>query len=275
MEENYLKYKQILIISLIIFLAIYWLNRHYQENFGSLRGINCLKKNRNPDTLYIHLKFIDRILTKYRIKHWLMYGTLLGAVRQNDIIPFDYDFDLGAFVQDADKIMSLNRYIEKFGYKFYKPEYYSSSCKKNIWRVSIKIKYKGRIMGDIYLYHKFNDGYMRRFDPKSGTYFWPKGTFPSWYINRLEKVRIRNQYFPGPRKPKTLLKHWYGETWKTPIKAQAQGGTKIKGYDFYGGSLDQELVYFNSRVPTIDIPIKCIYPETQKEWVNRNEIIIL
>ena len=43
----------------------------------------------NSNELYTHLSFISSILTKHDIKHWIMYGTLLGAVRENNIIPYD------------------------------------------------------------------------------------------------------------------------------------------------------------------------------------------
>ena len=54
-------------------------------------------KNYDPtqDEIFTHLKFISGYLTQNNIKQWLMYSTLLGAIRQNNIIPNDYDFDLG------------------------------------------------------------------------------------------------------------------------------------------------------------------------------------
>ena len=70
-------------------------------------------KNYTPDELFNCLKYMSNILSKNKIKHWICHGTLLGAVRSNDIIPFDYDFDLGAYLKDINKIIALNEIIKK------------------------------------------------------------------------------------------------------------------------------------------------------------------
>ena len=33
-------------------------------------------------------------------------------------------------------------------------------------------------------------------------YFWPKMSFPNWFIRESDSVRIRNKYFPCPRNSK-------------------------------------------------------------------------
>ncbi|NXP95842.1 FKRP protein, partial [Passerina amoena] len=41
------------------------------------------------------------------IRHWLEGGTLLGAVRLGDLIPWDYDVDVGFYLEDAPKLRWL------------------------------------------------------------------------------------------------------------------------------------------------------------------------
>ena len=237
-----------------------------------------------PDELYRHLKFVSEWLTRNKIKHWLIYGTLLGAVRNNDIIPYDYDFDFGARLIDTDRILEQNEHIKKHGYVFvrassYGWDYTNPKKRRPIWRVSFKIVYKGKEVGDIYLYQRFSDGYMRRFDPVSGVYFWPTSTFPAWFTDELIQVRVRDSYFPAPRHPQVLLRHWYGTTWKTPIKAKAQGGNSRDEYDYYGGDKDIKLSFLTEYmrtlgirlIPFIDHKIKYIYPIEHKQWIEANE----
>lgn len=44
--------------------------------------------------LYEQLSLIDGICRKYKINYYLFYGTLLGAVREGKIIPWDDDVDI-------------------------------------------------------------------------------------------------------------------------------------------------------------------------------------
>ena len=237
------------------------------------------------DELYNHLKFISTILKQKGIKHWITYGTLLGAVRDKDIIPYDYDFDIGAKISDVDRILSLNSMISKVGYQLKKKHSYGYSFdnpkrRRMVWRVSIKILFNGEEVGDIYLYRRFSDGFMRRFDVTTGTYFWAKGTYPAWFTDELIQVRIRDSIFPAPQSPHVLLRHWYGLEWTVPIKAMAQGGDERVGYDYYGGDTNIKLKHLTeylritkniNLVPTIDYPIRYIFPRADKEWIKDNE----
>ena len=210
----------------------------YLKKYCKTKNIK-LTKNPTPDRIYTCLSYVSLLLKSYNIKHWICHGTLLGAIRSNDIIPHDYDFDIGAKLSDIDKIKGLNKIIKKDGYEFKKPSdnygYKWDGTRKKIWRISLKIIFKNEIVGDIYLFQEFKDGITRRYDIKSETYFWPKMSFPTWFIRELDSVRIRNKYFPCPRNSKKLVEFWYGPNWQIPYKAPAQGGKSQKEYDYYGG----------------------------------------
>jgi phosphorylcholine metabolism protein LicD len=44
--------------------------------------------------------FTHELLTKHGIVHWLDYGSLLGAVRGGELIPWDNDVDFGFLGSD-------------------------------------------------------------------------------------------------------------------------------------------------------------------------------
>ncbi|XP_051900040.1 fukutin-related protein [Pristis pectinata] len=57
----------------------------------------CLKALRET------AKYVIKILESSGVRYWMEGGTLLGAVRQQDIIPWDYDVDLGIYLEDVEK----------------------------------------------------------------------------------------------------------------------------------------------------------------------------
>ena len=55
-------------------------------------------------------KRVDSVLTRNNIRYFCMYGTCIGAIRHNGIIPWDNDIDIAVFRSDFDKAIScLNK----------------------------------------------------------------------------------------------------------------------------------------------------------------------
>ncbi len=66
------------------------------------------------------LDFVVDICNKYKLRYYLLYGTLLGAVRHNGFIPWDDDIDIGLPRKDYEKLcVILNRECEISGSKYY------------------------------------------------------------------------------------------------------------------------------------------------------------
>ncbi|XP_070620737.1 ribitol 5-phosphate transferase FKRP [Erythrolamprus reginae] len=55
----------------------------------------CLKALRET------AKYVISVLEASGVRYWLEGGTLLGAARHQDLIPWDYDVDLGIYLEDA------------------------------------------------------------------------------------------------------------------------------------------------------------------------------
>lgn len=61
---------------------------------------------------------IFRVCEKYGLKCWLMYGSLLGAIRHKGFIPWDDDMDVCMFREDYDRLVQIAPQEMKFPYLF-------------------------------------------------------------------------------------------------------------------------------------------------------------
>ena len=71
---------------------------------------NVLGKNMSPccaTHLYEILRDLTALFEKEDIQYFIVYGTLLGAVRHQGIIPWDTDIDIGVERRDRSKILYL------------------------------------------------------------------------------------------------------------------------------------------------------------------------
>ena len=75
-------------------------------NNSPIEKIQLKEKNYHQRMKNMLLKTID-ILNQKRVKYWLEAGTLLGIIRDGDLIPWDYDADLGILADSAAEIMKL------------------------------------------------------------------------------------------------------------------------------------------------------------------------
>ena len=63
-----------------------------------------------------NLKELKEIFDRNNVTFWLDWGTLLGAVRDQRLIPWDWDMDLGILNGEYDKIISISDQIKKAGF---------------------------------------------------------------------------------------------------------------------------------------------------------------
>ena len=258
-----------------------------------LENQNEIKLYPNADEIYEHIKYIHYELSKHNIKHWLMYGTLLGCIRNKDVIPYDYDFDFGILFSDIDKILSID--LENKKYRIGKTKGGTIYSKKSefkdvegIWRVSLKVMHEEIAVGDLYIYYRFDDGFMQRYDPIHKILFWPMSVYPALLTDTLEEGIIRDLKLPIPKYAECLLEYFYGPMWKIPIQANSQGGSGHQDYDYYASykysslnellkRVKEEILKKENKNIEFNLPkisyddIEYIFPKEQLEWLKDNE----
>ena len=69
------------------------------------------------------VKEIDRICQKHKIRYYLAYGTLIGAIRHNGFIPWDDDIDIMMPYEDMIKFQSISdQEMDKERFFYQSPE---------------------------------------------------------------------------------------------------------------------------------------------------------
>ena len=104
--------KKILFL-LVLFIYVYTLT--FNEIKSKTETFTDTKKKEIKEKIIYGLKTIDKIFNKHNIYYTAAYGTLLGAIRHSDMIPWDDDADLNIWRKDFEKIMNLKDEFKSYG----------------------------------------------------------------------------------------------------------------------------------------------------------------
>lgn len=64
--------------------------------------------------------FVDSVFRIEKLEYFLFFGTHLGVIRHNGIVPWDTDLDLGISLRDKDQIVILlKKYINAYNLPYY------------------------------------------------------------------------------------------------------------------------------------------------------------
>jgi len=139
-----------------------------------------------------------KILEEENVRFSLVFGTLLGAIREHSFISHDYDIDIMVFDKDAllravpsmwDKGLKLCRVVDGRLYSFMMDGFYI----------------------DIYIV----------LDAPSimGRWCYMIGSYTIWkrYLKEFETISFLGGDFLVPKDPEKIVEFWYGKKWRTPI----------------------------------------------------------
>lgn len=163
---------------------------------------------------------VDNIMRERNIKVFLDFGLLLGAFREKNFIPYDYDIDLGMMANERpDNIVEIMR---QNGFTFIRQSYV-----KETGLVTVdQFKYGG-VPVDIYYYFDY-DGErvtcypIRRHEYKDWRTANETDGFPT-YAAPCKKTEFVESDFLGhmfyiPAEAESWLRDIYGEDFMTPVK---------------------------------------------------------
>lgn len=190
------------------------------------------------------LASVHAALDSAEIWHCLAFGTLLGGVREGRLIAWDHDIDLWVRPGDRDAILAL---AGEHGVSFVQRTFEGSYLAVNPGRIAtfdpgvFTIRFNGATVGELWAPTLFADGVLRMYDLLTGAYFWPQSSMPHHHFETLGRVELGGGSYPVPAAADVVLARLYGDDWRTPTRAPADGGRPRPGHAYSGDRADPRL----------------------------------
>ncbi len=219
----------------IICVFVFGVNsKSNNEKFTNFNQTNNIKEK-----ITYGLAVIDKILNAHNIYYTISYGTLLGAVRHWDMIPWDDDADITILRKDFNNVMQLKDEFKTHGLIL-----------ESDWKL-IKVYFDDTKFPfiDIFIHDDANGKIIRCAEPfddkcnsidKVNEWWWKWVEYPSEWIIERKRYKFGDIEVWGPKSAEKVLKYWYGEDCltkcQTPILDHITG-EPVKAKDIGCGDL--------------------------------------
>lgn len=165
-------------------------------------------RNRTREELNVRKKEFLRIcniLDNMGITYFLNTGILLGAIRENDFIKWDWDVEISTFSDDFfNNFEKILKDLKKDGFNI---------IKKDNRKQSLKIDFNGFYPQEVTKYTVLSWNYSSFKDV-----YWRKDKIiPSHFLKNFSKIFFLNRKFNVPNNPKEYLRFSYGN-WEIPLR---------------------------------------------------------
>lgn len=153
----------------------------------------------NLEVMNKNLLDFKETMDKYNIKFVLIFGGLLGLIRENHLIPWDDDVEFACFAEDHQKIGTVIEELKEKG--FYIPD-------RNICPLHDHFFIRGGEKIELWWFQKIGkewvyDNIVR---------------YPQIYFDTLEEKEYLGINWKVPSNPELFLEITYGKDWKIPNK---------------------------------------------------------
>lgn len=160
-----------------------------------------------------NLLLLKEIFDKNNINFWLMYGTLLGAVRDKDFIIHDFDTDLGLFYSDINKLYELKEQLESNGFDLIRtkfPDDLITFMRKDEYIDLGLFNMKKGLYSNYWIYQKNKEKFI--------------------YFEKFDQIDFLQDKFLVPNNHLSFIQEHYGKNWEIPIKNFPQITSDFLGF---------------------------------------------
>jgi phosphorylcholine metabolism protein LicD len=198
-------------IIVCILFCWFFIKLYFNESTSALKN-----DNENNNKIMYGLKIMHQIFEKHNIYYTIAYGTLLGAVRHRNMIPWDDDADINVMRSDYDLIIKLSDEFRSYGliieadWKLIK--IYFDSSRYPFIDIFVNDIVDNKIVRCAQPFNKT----CVELDNTNATNWWHKWIhYPAEWIINKKIYYFGSLQLWGPSEPDKLLKYWYGPNYLT------------------------------------------------------------
>lgn len=150
------------------------------------------------------LAVLKDVLDTKGVVFLLNFGTLLGAIRENDFIGHDMDLDVAIYAKDVDKLVSLIPTLSERGLMLCR--YANGGL--------YSFMYKDNVLIDVDVYKLTGFPYKYR--------YWRmcRKIFPKHFVEEYEQIDFAGGKYCVPKNPVKFIEYMYGKNWRIPVKGK-------------------------------------------------------
>ena len=194
----------------LIYISIVIYNYSYNQSVKQRRMIPYPTRNKIMTEL---LQIIMEASNDSNVKPFMLYGTLLGYVRQNDFICYDFDIDMGIMEAEYDKLHNqLKQNIKNYS------DYYIKEKKLFGYRCVVVVHTETNINADISGFIIKNNQISRNVPKLYSRYILKESQvdYPIDWILPVKSIQFKTIDSFIPNQPEQLLQTYYGKNFLTP-----------------------------------------------------------
>lgn len=168
------------------------------------------------------------VLDQAKVKFWLNFGTLLGAIRDSNLISYDHDIDLRILARSWKTSLYKVFQKRKFRYKIVHPQWQHPLCSKLIKYIQLRKRTNIPIILAITYYYAPKSVFVTFPHPATATTC--MALTPRKYYDIEQFIEFLGTSFRVPANPEIYLNQIYYGDWMQPSndpKYYAQGRKRI------------------------------------------------
>ncbi|MGM0408335.1 MAG: LicD family protein [Bacteroidota bacterium] len=157
------------------------------------------KKRINREIAKENLEIFHSVIEKTNITYGLFFGTLLGAIREQNFIAHDEDTDIYVLNEDRDNVLRLLYELKNYDFEVARYHYDLLSIMRKNEYIDIYF-FKTKKKFGIYKYRVIAN----------------KSEFPANYLEHPARLMFLGMNIPVPNNAEKILVELYGKNWRIP-----------------------------------------------------------